>query len=246
MRIIGYLLCGMLLLFRSDVVRLSVEEFGKPRPSERISEDSEKQRQRQEWIGQMHKTAPGVDWREMDEAVREEFYQLRRQELTKLAKSGSLKSGTPETIADGILTGTWIEKGSGNQAGRVHCVDIDFEANRLYAASDGGQVWMGNTDGTGWVSLSDPYRIDNIQFIRAFQNNTGGTRVLAANNRVRMNYTDDNGITWLKSEGLTNYYKDYELIRTVSQNDGTLYLLAYKSGFIYLFRSTNLGTVLRV
>jgi hypothetical protein len=121
-------------------------------------------------------------------------------------------------------------------------VEVDFANDRLFAASDGGQIWSGTIKGDHWVSLSDPYRIDNIQFIRAFPNITGSTRVLASNHRVKMNYTDDMGTTWLTSEGLSTYYRDYKLIRSVSQTDGTLYMLAYKSGYLYLFRSKDLGT----
>ncbi len=213
-----------------------------PQPKETISEEADKQLKRKEWIEQMHKAAPGVDWRAMDEQAMEEMYQERLPALQAAARSGREKSGLIETLADGNLTGRWIEKGSNNLSGRVHCVDVDFEKNILYAASDGGQVWMGGLKGENWKSLSDPYRIDNIQFIRAFPNPAGGTRVFAANHQVKMNYTDDEGVTWLKSEGLTSYFTDYKLLRAISQPDGTLYLLAWKSSYLYLFRSKDLGT----
>ncbi len=213
-----------------------------PQPKETISEEADKQLKRKEWTEQMHKAAPGVDWRAMDEQAMEEMYQERLPALQAAARSGREKSGLIETLADGNLTGRWIEKGSNNLSGRVHCVDVDFEKNILYAASDGGQVWMGGLKGENWKSLSDPYRIDNIQFIRAFPNPAGGTRVFAANHQVKMNYTDDEGVTWLKSEGLTSYFTDYKLLRAISQPDGTLYLLAWKSSYLYLFRSKDLGT----
>lgn len=213
-----------------------------PLPKENISEEADKQLKRLEWIEQMHKAAPGVDWRAMDEQAMEELYLERLPLLQSAARSGREKSGLIETLADGNLTGRWIEKGSNNLAGRVHCVDVDFTNSKLYAASDGGQVWMGGLRGENWKSLSDPYRIDNIQFIRAFPNPAGGTRIFAANDKVKMNYTDDEGITWLKSEGLTSYFTDYKLLRAVSQTDGTLYILAYKSSYLYLFRSKDLGS----
>lgn len=190
----------------------------------------------------MHRAAPGTDWRAMDEQAREELYESRLSALQAIAQSGRRKSVNLESFADGMLTGTWHEKGSNNLSGRVHCVDVDFVNNKLYAAADGGQVFIGTLDGEEWTSVSDPYRIDNIQFIRAFPNNTGGTRILAANQKVRMNYTDDQGVTWLKSDGISTYYKDYSLLRVVSQNDGTLYMLVYKSDYLSLLRSTDLGT----
>lgn len=220
---------------------LKNRHHGIPQPIEITSEESDNNIKRLEWINAMHRTAPGVDWREMDEQTRLEMYQERLPALQEAARDGQLKGARIESIADGTLTGQWIEKGSNNLAGRVHCVDIDFANNRLYAASDGGQIWAGTIDGKNWVSLSDPFRIANIQFIRVFPNAMGTIRVLASNDKVKMNYSDDMGITWISSIGLSAYYND-KLIRSVSQADGTLYILAYQSGYLYLFRSKDLGS----
>ncbi len=237
--IAGTAIVGGLLITRPSEKPRPTE---KPLPTEIVTEESDNYLKRQEWINTMHRTAPGVDWREMDEQTRLEMYQERLPALQEAAAEGRQKSGIIESIAEGSLTGQWVEKGSGNLAGRVHCVDIDFAANKLYAAADGGQIYVGTLDGQNWESISDPYRIANIQFIRAFPNNGGTTRVLASSDRVRMHYSDDNGTTWLVSDGLTSYYSGYNLIRSVSQADGTLYILAYKSPYLYLFRSKNLGT----
>jgi len=221
---------------------LLLREPNRPQPVENHIGKSEKVIKRQEWIDQMHRAAPGTDWRTMDEQARMELYQNRLPELQQAARSGWHKGARMESIADGALTGQWIEKGSDNLAGRVHCVDVDFTNNRLYAASDGGQIFAGSLSGEGWTSLSDPFRISNIQFLRAFPNNAGGTRILASNEKVRMNFSDDLGVTWKISDGLSSYYSGYDLLRAVSQVDGTLYMLAYKSGYLYLFKSSDLGT----
>ena len=212
-----------------------------PEPIEdKISEDPEKKHLREEWIEQMHLTAPGVDWREMDKQTRLELYQKRLPALQQ-ARAAGLKSGALESIADGVLTGRWLEKGSKNLAGRTHCSDIDFENERLYVASDGGQIWTATPDGRDWVSLSDPYRIDNIQFLRVFPNDQGGTRILVANRRMQMHYTDDMGTTWKTAIGLEGYAQ-YDQLRAVSQADGTIYILGYRNSALYLFRSTDLGS----
>lgn len=215
----------------------------RPLPTEIVSKDKESDNhiKRQEWINAMHRTAPGVDWKEMDEQSRQEMYRERLPALQEAARNG-LKSSVIESIGDGALTGQWIEKGSDNLSGRIHCVDADFVNNKLYAASDGGQIWSGTIDGKNWVTLSDPFRIANIQFIRALPNSTGGTRILASSDRVKMNYSDDMGVTWLAGDGLSTYSNGYDLIRSLSQADGTLYILAYKSPYLYLFRSKDLGS----
>ncbi len=233
---------ALLLLAGLAVVtgRLITGGSERPRPVEIVSEESDQHLKRQEWINAMHRAAPGTDWRAMDEQARQEMYEERLPQLQEAVRSGRLKGSPVESIADGYLTGQWLEKGSANQSGRVHCVDADFVNNRLYAAADGGQVYVGTLDGKEWKSLSDPYRIANIQFIRAFQT-AGTTRVLAASDRVRMNYTDDMGTTWLTAAGLASYYTDYSLLRAVSQPNGTIWLLVYRANFHYLFRSKDHG-----
>jgi hypothetical protein len=237
-----FLAAAMILLGAAGITGWMLSKnVHEPRPIEVVSQGPDSYLKRTEWINAMHRTAPGVDWREMDEQSRQEMYQERLPALQEMARKGNLKGAVIENIADGLLTGQWIEKGSNNQAGRVHCMEIDFSNNRLYAASAGGQVWVGTIDGQNWKSISDPYRIDNIQFIRVYPNGNGTTRILASNNRVKMNYSDDMGTTWVTSKGLTTYYADYQLLRSVSQTDGTLYMLAYRSGYLYLFRSKDLG-----
>ncbi|MCX6226201.1 MAG: hypothetical protein NTV01_15870, partial [Bacteroidia bacterium] len=126
-----------------------------PQPIEITSEKADNYLKRQEWINAMHRTARGIDWREMDEQTRQEMYQERLPALQEAARESQSKRAGIESIADGTLTGQWIEKGSNNLSGRVHCVDIDFASNRLYAASDGGQIWVGTIDGQNWKSVSD-------------------------------------------------------------------------------------------
>lgn len=235
-----YLAAALLMAGTAVVTGLLITgKHSIPRPVE--SEESDQQKKREEWINAMHQAAPGVDWREMDEQARQDMYAERLPALQAAVREGHLKSTNIESIAGGYLTGQWIEKGSNNQAGRVHCVDIDFVNNKLYAAADGGQIWVGSLTGQNWKSISDPYRIGNIQFIRALQLDGGVTRVLAANDRVKMSYSDDMGTTWLSGLGLSAYYTDYSLIRAVSQTDGTIYLLVYRSGYHYLLRSKDAG-----
>ena len=137
----------MLVGATATVAVLTNRQNERPRPVEMTSEESDNYIKRQEWINEMHRTAPGVDWREMDEQSRQELYDERLPALQQAAREGQLKGARIESIADGALTGQWIEKGSNNQAGREHCVDIDFANNRLYAAADGGQIYVGTIDG---------------------------------------------------------------------------------------------------
>jgi len=149
-------------------------------------------------------------------------------------------------IGNGRLRGAWTEKGSHNLAGRMHCIDVDFDNNHIYGASSGGQIWRGNLDGKNWTSLSDYNQVKGIVFIRAMNNGTGNTRIMMANNNGSFSgpeifqYSDDDGQNWVGTNGLRNY-NGGNLIRAVSQPDGTIFLLLRRTGRSYILRSTNLG-----
>lgn len=207
-------------------------------------EGSDMEERRQAWIDTLHRTAPGLDWREIDNQTRWEKYQAKLPQLRRSYPEGRLKTkkGGSETIADGVLTGEWIEKGSRNLAGRMHCVDIDFVNNRLYGASSGGNIWVSTIGQTDWTCLTDHKQVKDIQFLRVFENKSGETRIMMSpRNRFIFYYSDDMGITWETGDGLSSYSNGGYLIRGVSKPDGTIYLLAHRNGHNYLFRSTDLG-----
>ncbi|MFQ6609157.1 MAG: hypothetical protein ACE5D7_00005, partial [Fidelibacterota bacterium] len=85
-------------------------------------------KKRQQWMEQMHRTAPDVDWRKIDMETRRQKHQtntrLRQQYFS--ANPGS-SSPNRTTFSSREITGTWWEKGSNNLAGRIHTAEIDFE-----------------------------------------------------------------------------------------------------------------------
>ena len=196
--------------------------------------------ERDRWIEDMHLAAPGDDWRQIDQ---ENIISLRE---TRNAQR-RLKSGQgPVTIGNGRLIGKWNEKGSHNLAGRMHCIDVDFENSHLYGASSGGQIWRGTLEGNNWTSLSDYNQVKGIVFLRAMKREDGGVRIMMATNNnsflssMIFQYSDDDGESWNQTNGLRTY-KGGNLVRAVSQPDGTIYLLMRRSGRSYILRSNNLG-----
>ena len=164
--------------------------------------------QKAQWYEQMHKAAPGVDWRAMDNENRA-VLRAQREELRRL------KTGDVEEIADGLLTGRWIEKGANNIAGRMHNIDIDFENSVIYGASDGGQIWKSDLAGQKWESLTDHYHVKGVHFLRIMHLENGGKRILQANDDSLLMYSDNEGIDWQISKGLTAMRNDY-CVRAVS------------------------------
>ncbi len=108
-------------------------------------------RQREAWKEQLHRCAPDTDWRERDREARRRLQRERAQ-----APAPTLRDNGREVL------GSWQERGSSNQAGRMHLAALAGE-DVLYAASSGGIVWRGDLDGAAWQSLNDGQRFADIQ-----------------------------------------------------------------------------------
>ena len=95
---------------------------------------------RQEWIKNMHRAGPGIDWEKMNQQIR--FRKIKQKTLSRkeLEKDGilsreNIQSTITNTVRD--IPGMWIERGSNNLAGRIRTADIDFDNNYIYCASSG-------------------------------------------------------------------------------------------------------------
>ncbi|MFK7905470.1 MAG: hypothetical protein AB8B69_10115, partial [Chitinophagales bacterium] len=139
-----------------------------PKPTEIVQQDKNDKsfkKRRKQWDEDRNKTAKGDNWREMDAETRRQKHLKIEAKRKKLLSQGLLKTNGFEELANGNLTGEWRERGSKNQAGRMHTCDIDFDNDLIYAASSGGLLWRGNMDGTEWTSLND-YRSMYIHSVR--------------------------------------------------------------------------------
>ncbi|NNF01065.1 MAG: hypothetical protein HKN22_00125, partial [Bacteroidia bacterium] len=80
------------------------------------------------YFEKMHNAAPDVDWRAIDHQTRNKKY------FEKLARQNLRSSSAVDSFANGYLIGSWKEKGSRNQSGRIVYADIDTVTNELYCA----------------------------------------------------------------------------------------------------------------
>lgn len=196
----------------------------------------ERKRERREWFEEMHAAPPGVDWRVIEEANRQEASLRRFGEITR-----------------GARTDRWTELGSVNLAGRTHAAAPGPDGETLYVGSDRGGVWKGTITGEAWQPISDGLGMGSHQllvvppgegpeepqvlFTLAFDNNT----VYA---------TTDEGETWFVPEGLPDeIYQSRRILRDPA-HPRTVYYLSrsrewtgpdtYDYGSL-LFRSTDGG-----
>ncbi|MBN2680914.1 MAG: T9SS type A sorting domain-containing protein [Bacteroidales bacterium] len=195
-----------------------------PKPTRTVvfeNDEGNEQELRKQWIDLMHKAGPGVNWRT-------ENYNNRVQKQKNYSNSKGTTSYV--SIAGGLLTGNWRETGSRNLAGRTHFVEYDFQEDSIYLASSGGNIWKASKNGLGWRILNDFFKIDDIKMIRKIDHYSG-KRLLVANGGWGVPgffYSDNDGISWTASSGLSSIANWGSVIRTIVVNNSnkTIYLLA--------------------
>ncbi|MFH1679568.1 MAG: FlgD immunoglobulin-like domain containing protein [Candidatus Eisenbacteria bacterium] len=153
-----------------------------PAPTEhRLREDAEERNRslRREWIEQMHRAAPGTDWRAIERtngAVR----QIERNEAPR--------ARVPR----------WTELGSRNLAGRMHAAALSASGDSLYGGSSRGGVWKASLNGEGWRPLSDNL-FGGCHGVAVAE---GPPEIVTAiTDDGLLHYTEDGGGTWLVPTG---------------------------------------------
>ncbi len=206
-------------------------------------EEDENHLLREQWIEKMHRAAPGTNWRKIDRNTRWN----RKDEL--LAKKYS-RSGNYTPYANGKILAYWEERGSDNQSGRITCADADTILHKIYCAGQGGTVYRGEMDGTGWTPLNDYINLGGIGWIKSMHHNNMH-RILVKSNKY-FYYSDDDGMTWNEATGLNNV-QSWGSIRKAgmvydSLMNPVIVLLVQEWDYsnwnpiLTLYKSTDLGT----
>lgn len=207
----------------------SIAELPPPPPTEHwLAEDVEKKNKkaRKEWIKSFHKTAEGVDYKQIEAA----------NGLAQMDKRRLLASG-PRGPEDGV----WVERGSQNQAGRMHSAAHALDGSGLYAGSALGGVWKADLDGSNWEAIGDNlYGGAHWLAVLDPRTATSPNRVFAVNGSAYLHYTDDDGETWTASTGLDGFWT---IKRMLVAQDETIYVMAGEDWptEYSLFRSTDGG-----
>ncbi|MEZ4775305.1 MAG: T9SS type A sorting domain-containing protein [Bacteroidia bacterium] len=217
-----------------------------PSPTDRAlshEENGEMKQEREAFFEKMHRTAPGVDWRKIDQQVRKEKAESRFQKIRQRNLSKTSADFDKDTIANGNVTGHWREVGSINQAGRTTGAEYDAKSGTLYVTSAGGNIWKGNMQGSSWEVLNDLQTIPGLNTLSRITVQ-GSSRLLALSGDWGIDglrYSDDGGLTWNISNGLGNILNWGFAARMAIIPDSihTLYILAYE----WDYSSANWGSV---
>jgi photosystem II stability/assembly factor-like uncharacterized protein len=196
---------------------------------------------REEWQEMMHRTAPDTDWRTIEKENMLATYRHRKQLMSQV------NNRTVESLAGGNLMGEWQEKGSNNQAGNLTAVDFDSVTDEVYAIAPGGTLWKSDLGMSNWTTLNDDLLFDSkilqITYI-------GSNRRIISAIGKDIYYSDDEGVNWTPSGGITYDQAWGNSIKIMKVNDAnnTIYYLVKTwnntawQGEIWLYASTNNGT----
>lgn len=198
--------------------------------------EADEQIMRLKYFEKMHRTASGLDWRKIE----------AKTNWIKYKKHLLLKSGN--NYANGQLQGSWTERGSINQSGRLDAAEYDSSTNRLYVLNDNGVLFQGVPDSSDWHPLNDALRFTGYGLKLVPKTNGKRLIVTAGLNTI---YTDNNGALFIPSAGIHFPVEwggnNVEQISFVINKKNTVYCLVLEwddslwQPLYYLYNSVNQG-----
>lgn len=162
---------------------------------------------------EMYRTEPGVNHRVVEDELKRYHRELRNNPSKFSEKLQSSE------FAWGRLKGTWYERGSKNNSGRTHLVDLASDLKTVYLGSSGGNIWKGDIDGKNWTCLNNTYQFAEIHDIKVFDLNNKRRIVVSESKNIY--YTDNEGINWNKANGLEALQNWGSTLRTRTIQNGS-------------------------
>ena len=198
-----------------------IESF--PAPTEKTTvrsggEESDSYLARQKWIDLLHGGSKS-DWRSIETSNQMDKY-------TSSLRADSDTRGDDEWLAGGRLLGKWIERGSNNNAGNIMVVDYDVKEEMIYAVGGGGPMFKGDLSAYNWTLVNDKLRF-STNLLKILYLSNGTKRILSAVNGMP-HFSDDEGITWIKSTGVVPTADGWELYDSEVTSDGKIFFIGRK------------------
>jgi hypothetical protein len=202
-------------------------------------------KKRSMWFESIHRAAPGTNWRAIEKENALHALNIKNERRNNFGRNVQ-----SESFANGLLVGTWSEKGVANIAGSNIALDYDAPTNNIYTISAGGSLWRGSLAGNNWSILNDDIIFEN-RAIKVFNKNSGGRRMLLCSEQ-KLYWSDNEGATINPSNGIVfpvpwggNYIDNIVVLNDPTQ---TVYVLTHNWDNVlgwsprhYLFRSVDGG-----
>lgn len=206
---------------------LASPDWGLPPPTEHVLDAGAEQRNksaRKAWIRQKHRAPPGWDTSATE----------RANGLRQVARRAALRRSPPAVAP----TARWVERGSDNQAGRVHAARLSAAGDTLYLGSSLGGVWRGDPEGVGWEPIGDNL-YGGGHWLEVLDDG-GQDVVVVATDGGLVHRSADGGQTWEVPAGLGDPTAVRRMLM-LSEGSQTLLLVVNNSAGVKLLRSTDLG-----
>ncbi len=200
-----------------------------PEPTEhRQDEDAERRNraERKRWIRDMHRTAPGVSWRDVE---RENGLRRQEERARQLASGRGALPVFPK----------WKERGSRNLAGRMHATALSsLVGSELVAGSSLGGVWRGSLEGEGWTPIGN----NLFGGSHGLAISPGSPEIITAiTDGGLISYTLDGGATWHTPRGLPASISFCRRVVVDPSSTRRLYLMLRRNSSWRLYRSLDGG-----
>ncbi len=192
-----------------------------PPPTENwLSEDAESTNKlrRKAHYALMHRAPPGVDWKAVELG----------NGLARIHRRNHIAIAPPDVE----LVAAWQERGSDNQAGRMHVARTSPDGTQLYAGSSLGGIWRGELDGTDWEPLGDNlYGGVHWLEVIAATSTSDPPILVVANDGGLVHRTTDDGETWNAPTGLGSLWGVRRLLRMREGSDTLVMVVRDESGY---------------
>lgn len=195
-----------------------------PEPTDPRGEDDEQEQRhkREAWLEQMHRSAPDVDWRAIEE--RNRLAQILRRNNLRAAQAQTQGLGQNQLLA---ASNNWEEIGSRNQAGHTRCSAIGPDRGGyryLYVGSAAGGVWRTPFGTEQWQPLSDALFGGTDDVVALTPAQFGAEDIVISRRGTLLYRSDDGGLIWTSPNGISGLAEIRRMLTLPDANQTILVL----------------------
>lgn len=178
-----------------------------------LGEDGEQRQKarRKAWMADLHRAGdPELDYGAIEDA--NGLAQIAKR--NRLAGMQAPPDGGPE----------WVERGSDNNAGRVHVALHSRDGQDLYVGSSRGGLWRRGLDGGDWEPLGDNL-YGGAHWLTTYDGRGGPDVLLAATDGGLVHVSTDDGRTWERPTGLDPIQRVRRLLQAPDGSETTFMVI---------------------